>query len=67
VNEQDFAAVSKPRIGGPRCGDPMPILQSFMPAKSEKHQSIAQVAAKSPCRGAARRCAAAFGRDYARG
>ncbi|MET4100930.1 hypothetical protein ABIE58_000346 [Roseovarius sp. MBR-78] len=28
-------------------------------AKSEKPQRIAQVAAKSPCRGAARRCAAA--------
>src|SRR6056297_940583 len=31
-----------------------------MPAKSEKHPSTEQVAAKSPRRGAARRCAAAL-------
>src|SRR6056297_497175 len=31
-----------------------------MPAKSEKHPSAEQVAAKSPRRGAARRCAAAL-------
>ncbi|WP_297773620.1 hypothetical protein, partial [uncultured Roseovarius sp.] len=33
----------------------------LMPAKPGKHQSAEQVAAKSPRRGAARRCAAAFG------
>jgi hypothetical protein len=39
----------------------------FMLATSERNGSYAQGAAKSPCRGAARRCAAAFGLDSALG
>jgi len=49
----------EPRIDGPRRGDPTLLLWRLMAAKSEKDVSGAQVAAKSPCRGAARRCAAA--------
>jgi len=51
--------LGEPRIGGPRRGEPTLLLRRLMAAKSEKDFSEAQVAAKSPCRGAARRCAAA--------
>ena len=49
------------RLGGPRCGDPRVGPQHFIPAKSEYPMSGAPGFAKSPCRGAARRCAAACG------
>jgi hypothetical protein len=39
----------------------------FMAAMSARNSSYAPTAAKSPCRGAARRCAAAFGLDSALG
>ncbi len=51
----------EPRIVVPRCGNPTLVWQCLIPAKPGKHQSAAQVSAKSPRRGAARRCAAAFG------
>jgi hypothetical protein len=60
-------AFAKPRSAGPRCGDLALRLCHFMAAKSARNSGYAQVAAKSPCRGAARRCAAAFGLDSALG
>lgn len=56
----------KPRIVGPWCGDPTSVGQCFMPAKSLRPLSVALAVAKSPCRGAARRCAAGFALDSAR-
>jgi hypothetical protein len=43
------------------------IAKRFMLAKSERISGYAQVAAKSLCRGAAQRCAAAVGLDSALG
>src|SRR6056297_2984241 len=53
------------RVGGPRCGDPTIGQWHFIPAKSVIPLSAAPSFAKSPCRGAARRCAAAFGLESA--
>ncbi|WP_238380902.1 hypothetical protein, partial [Alkalilacustris brevis] len=57
----------EPCIGGPRCGDPSVELLCFMPANALFNWIYAPGSAKSPCRGAARRCAAAFGLDSAQG
>ncbi|TQM93224.1 hypothetical protein BD293_1854 [Roseinatronobacter monicus] len=51
----------KPRSVGPRYGDHTFLLKCFILAKSARKQSVAPMSAKSPCPGAARRCAAAFG------
>ena len=56
----------EPRTGGPRYGEPNSERQRFMAAVFLETLSFAHAAAKSPCRGAARQCAAASGLDSAR-
>ena len=51
---------AKPGIGGSRCGEAPLARGRFIPAKSAPPSNQAQASAKSPCRGAARRCAAAL-------
>ena len=64
---QMFApTVAEPRTDGPGYADPNVERQRFMAAVYLEISSFALAAARSPCRGTARRCAAAFGLDSAR-
>ena len=54
-----MAEGAEPGTDGPRCGDPYGCSARFMVTRSASDWSVAQVVAKSPCRGVARRCAAA--------
>ena len=57
----------KPRIGGPRCGDLRWGGSALCLQNPKNPGALRKVLAESPCRGAARRCAAAFGLDSAQG